>query len=69
MTAARVKTDSDAVRKARRLLAEPEPVAASHWSLLGAAAMAAMAAVLMAGVMILGPGVEFTDPTISEPLR
>jgi len=69
MNATRVKADSDAIQKARNLLAAPEPVPASHWSLLGAAAMAAMAAVLMAGVMILGPGVEFTDPTISEAIR
>jgi hypothetical protein len=36
---------------------------------LGAAALAATAAVLMAGVMVLGPGVHFDDPpsVASEP--
>lgn len=38
----------------------PNPVAA-----LGAAALAATAAVLMAGVVIIGPGVQFNDPTMT----
>nr|WP_217431602.1 peptidoglycan-binding protein [Brevundimonas vesicularis] len=39
---------------------KPNPVAA-----LGAAALAATAAVLMAGVVIIGPGVQFNDPVMT----
>jgi hypothetical protein len=35
---------------------------------LGAAAMAATAAMLMAGVMVLGPGVRFEEPAAAQPL-
>jgi len=52
------------IARARALLT---PVAdkANPYAALGAAAMAAMAAVLMAGVMVLGPGVRFDEPVIS----
>lgn len=48
--------------KAKLVVVEtkPNPVAA-----LGAAAFAATAAVLMAGVVIIGPGVQFDDPAMT----
>ncbi|WP_404414549.1 peptidoglycan-binding protein [Brevundimonas vesicularis] len=51
-----------AAAKAKLVVVEtrPNPVAA-----LGAAALAATAAVLMAGVVIIGPGVHFNDPTMT----
>ncbi|GAA0628663.1 hypothetical protein GCM10009422_27540 [Brevundimonas kwangchunensis] len=55
------------IDKAKVLLADPV-VAVSPWSVLGAAAMAASAAVLMAGVMVLGPGVRFEEPAVAQPL-
>ena len=55
------------ISKAKILLAEPE-AAGRPWSLLGAAALAATAAVLMAGVMVLGPGVRFDEPAVAQPL-
>jgi hypothetical protein len=58
--------DSD-IGKARALL-NPPVVDASPWPVLGAAAMAATAAVLMAGVMVLGPGVRFEQPEAAQPL-
>lgn len=52
------------ISKARNLLtptvSRPNPYAA-----LGAAALAATAAVMMAGVMVLGPGVRFDEPAVS----
>ena len=50
--------------KARTLLM---PVAgrSNPYATLGAAALAAMAAVLMAGVMVLGPGVRFDETAVS----
>ncbi|HZV84730.1 MAG TPA: peptidoglycan-binding protein [Brevundimonas sp.] len=55
------------IHKARRLLTVT-PDASSHWPALGAALLAASAAVLMAGVMVLGPGVRFDEPTaFSQP--
>ncbi|WP_241004602.1 peptidoglycan-binding protein [Brevundimonas fontaquae] len=50
-----------AAAKAKLVVVEtkPNPVAA-----LGAAALAATAAVLMAGVVIIGPGVQFNDPAM-----
>ncbi|WP_372707277.1 hypothetical protein [Brevundimonas sp.] len=57
----------DTIAKARTLLA---PVArpANPYSALAAAALAATAALLMAGVMVLGPGVRFEEPgTVSTP--
>ena len=51
-----------AAAKAKLVVVEPapNPVAA-----LGAAALAATAAVLMAGVVIIGPGVQFNDPVMT----
>ncbi|MDQ1192699.1 hypothetical protein QE419_001465 [Brevundimonas vesicularis] len=51
-----------AAAKAKLVVVEtrPTPVAA-----LGAAALAATAAVLMAGVVIIGPGVQFNDPAMT----
>tara|TARA_R110002167_G_scaffold70543_1_gene199132 strand:- start:3148 stop:3354 length:207 start_codon:yes stop_codon:yes gene_type:complete len=63
-------TDST-LPKARELLQSPTPVH-SPWATLVAAGLAATAAVLMAGVMVLGPGVRFNeagvriDPAASE---
>ena len=62
-------TESNHIARARQLLEAPAPVAASPWGTLGAAFIAATAAVLMAGVVILGPGVQFDDPTVAAPLR
>lgn len=47
-----------------RVLLTPPARSASPWATLGAAALAATAAVMMAGVMVLGPGVRFEDPAI-----
>lgn len=52
------------ISKARTLLA-PAIRRDSPYATLGAAALAAMAAVLMAGVMVLGPGVRFDETVIS----
>ena len=49
------------IQKARILLTAPVEVS-SPWPALGAAALAATAAILMAGVMVLGPGVRFQNP-------
>lgn len=51
-----------AAAKAKLVVVEtrPNPVAA-----LGAAALAATAAVLMAGVVIIGPGVQLNDPAMT----
>ena len=58
---------ADGIRKARILLATPV-VVHSPWPALGAAALAATAAVLMAGVMVLGPGVRFEQPAVDQAL-
>lgn len=52
------------ITRARNLLT---PVArrSSPYAALGAAGLAAMAAVLMAGVMVLGPGVRFDETAVS----
>ena len=55
-------TDS-AIPEARRLLQSPTSVH-SPLATLVATALAATAAVLMAGVMVLGPGVRFNDTGI-----
>ena len=55
------------IDKARSLLTTPQR-RASPWTALGAAALAATAALLMAGVMVLGPGVRFDQPTAAQPL-
>lgn len=60
---------ADGIQKARILLTAPAATRSSPWPTLGAAALAATAAVLMAGVMILGPGVRFQDaPPIDQAL-
>ena len=53
------------ITKARTLLASAQPSRSNPYATLGAAALAAMAAVLMAGVMVIGPGVRFDEPAIS----
>lgn len=56
-------TDFDKVR----LLLTVKPVAvANPYAALAAAALAAVSAVAMAGVMVLGAGVSFPDPTESS---
>ena len=54
------------ITKARTLLTPAAPARPSPYATLGAAALAAMAAVLMAGVMVLGPGVRFDETSISS---
>lgn len=56
----------NSIARARTLLV-PRTSRASPYAALGAAALAATAAVLMAGVMVLGPGVRFEDPVASVP--
>ena len=55
------------IDEARSLLTPPTR-RASPWAALGAAALAATAAVMMAGVMVLGPGVRFEEPAAAQPL-
>jgi hypothetical protein len=50
------------IEQARDLLVETPERAASSLGVLGAAALAAFAAVLMAGVMVLGPGFALDHP-------
>ena len=52
--------DKIAAAKAKLVVVEPKPI--SPYAALGAAALAATAAVVMAGVVGLGPGVSFDDP-------
>lgn len=52
------------IAKARVLLT-PTTAPANPYATLGAAALAATAAVLMAGVLILGPGVRFDETVVS----
>ena len=52
---------------ARRLLTPPVR-RASPWAPLAAAGLAATAAMLMAGVLVLGPGVRFEEPAVAQPL-
>ena len=54
--------DKIAAAKAKLIVVEAPP---SPFAALGAAAFAATAAVLMAGVVIVGPGVHFDDPTMT----
>ena len=53
--------------RARSLLTPPVR-RASPWAALAAAGLAATAAVLMAGVLVLGPGVRFEEPVAAQPL-
>ncbi|WP_332654467.1 peptidoglycan-binding protein [Brevundimonas sp.] len=55
------------IDRARALLAPPAR-RSSPWTVFAAASLAAMAAVLMAGVMVLGPGVRFEEPPVAQPL-
>ena len=55
-----------AIDKARNLLAPPVR-RGSPWATFAAAGLAATAAVLMAGVMVLGPGVRFEEPPLVQP--
>ena len=57
----------NSIDKARVLLTPPLRQA-SPWATLAAAALAATAAVTMAGIMVLGPGVRFDDPAAVQPL-
>ena len=56
----------DGIARAKLLLEAPQ-ARNGALSMLGAAALAAMAAVLMAGVMVLGPGVRFEEPALVQP--
>ena len=59
-------TDTAArIEQARELLTAPE-ARPSALGALGAAAMAATAAVLMAGVMVLGPGIALEEPAFAS---
>jgi hypothetical protein len=49
---------TEAVAKARTLLTAPQDKPGSPWAALFAAGLCASAAVLMAGAVILGPGVS-----------
>jgi hypothetical protein len=55
------------IDKARDLLVEAEDAVANPFGALGAAALAATAAVVMAGVMILGPGMALDDTAFEAP--
>ncbi|MBA4804372.1 MAG: peptidoglycan-binding protein [Brevundimonas sp.] len=57
----------DGIARARRLL-EPPSRKSAALPALGAAALAATAAVMMAGVMVLGPGVRFDRSATAQPL-
>lgn len=50
------------IDSARALLTEP-PRRDNPWAILSAAALAAGMAVMLAGVVVLGPGVRFVEPT------
>ena len=51
-----------------RVLLTPATRRPSPWAALAAAGLAATAAVLMAGVMVLGPGVRFEEAPAAQPL-
>ena len=61
-------TRLEAIRDARDLLNEPPIEQPKPLRLLAAAAFAATAAVLLAGTMVVGPGVSFDQgSTVSNP--
>ena len=60
---------TDAVAKARTLLTTPQEKAGNPWVALFAAGLCASAAVLMAGVVILGPGVSMEPAGAVQPLE
>ena len=51
-----------------RVLLTPQTRPTSPWAALAAAGLAATAAVMMAGVLVLGPGVRFEEPAVAQPL-
>jgi hypothetical protein len=55
------------IQAARGVLVAPARKAGAL-GLLGATALAATAAVLLAGVMVLGPGVVIEDPSVTSPI-
>ena len=57
-----VRNNRLGIEQARVLLVETAEPAPSSLGVLGAAALAAFSAVLMAGVMILGPGFSLDHP-------
>lgn len=56
----------DGIDKARALLTPPGERGDNPWALLSAAALAATAAVLMAGIVVLGPGVRIDDTVVVD---
>ena len=60
---------TEAVARARTLLTAPQDKAASPWGALFAAGLCASAAVLMAGAVILGPGVSMEPADAAQPLE
>ena len=52
------------IEQARALLAEVEEAVINPLTTLGAAAFAATAAIAMAGVMVLGPGMALDHPRV-----
>ena len=60
-------TEADAIERARDLLGPP-PVRDPAMGALGAALLAAMSALLMAGAVIVGPGFE-VDPSSPGVMR
>ena len=62
VTMSAVRTNRLGIEQARALLLETPVRPASSVGVLGAAALAAVSAVLMAGVMVLGPGFALDHP-------
>jgi len=62
MTLIVVRTNRLMIDQARVLLLDTADRPSSSLGVLGAAALAALAAVLMAGVMVLGPGLALDHP-------
>lgn len=60
-------TEADAIERARKLL-EPSPARDPAMAALGAALLAAVSAVVLAGAVIMGPGFE-TNPATPGVLR
>lgn len=60
-------TEADAIERARDLLAPP-PARDPAMGALGAALLAALSALLMAGAVIMGPGFE-VDPSSPDVMR
>lgn len=62
-------TDSNAKIAAAKSMLVARERKANPWAALGAATLAATAAVLMAGVVVLGPGVSFDEPAFPSQTR